>query len=282
MRGYPARPVSLMSLARQTLEPLVFPCVMGVLNVTPDSFSDGGLYADPRSAVDRALAMRAQGAALIDVGGESTRPGAQPVSRAEEMRRVLPVVEALVAELDCPIAVDTSEPAVMRAALAAGAQVINDMRALVRPGALQAVVEGGGTAILGHWGAHNASAGPPRYEHVVHEVCTTLQQRCAVARDAGVPTIWLDPGFGFHKDLTHNMALLRELAAVVGLGYPVVVGFSRKSMLGLLTGRAVHDRLAAGLAAAALAVLQGASVVRTHDVAETVDVLRVVRAYDAS
>ncbi len=261
---------------------MIFPCVMGVLNVTPDSFWDGGLFADPRAAVDRALAMRAQGAALIDVGGESTRPGARPVLIAEEMRRVLPVVQALVAELDCPISVDTSEPAVMRAALAAGAQVINDMRALVRPGAAQAVADGGGTAILGHWGAHNASSGKPRYDHVVHEVCTALQQRAEAATTAGVPAIWVDPGFGFHKDLTQNMALLHELWRVVSLGYPVVVGFSRKSMLGLLTGRAAQDRLAAGLAAAVLALVQGASVVRTHDVAETVDVLHVVKAYNAS
>jgi dihydropteroate synthase len=238
---------------------------------------------DPAASVDRALAMRAEGAALIDVGGESTRPGALPISPEEEMRRVLPVVEALVAVVDCPISVDTSEPLVMQAALAAGAVVINDMRALVRHGAARIVAEGGGAVILGHWGGNNGVPGvEPRYDDVVQEVCHDLHERAAAAQDAGVGSIWVDPGFGFHKALPHNLQLLRELQRVVALGYPVVVGFSRKSMLGALTGRGVHDRMAAGLAAAVLAVLQGACVVRTHDVAQTVDALHMVRACSVS
>lgn len=279
MPGYPERPVS-QRCGPAALGAVAFPCVMGVLNVTPDSFSDGGYFTDPRAAVERALVMRAEGAALIDVGGESTRPGAASVSVEEEMRRVLPVVEALLAELDCPISVDTSEPRVMHAALAAGAAMINDMRALSRPGAARAVADGGGAVILGHWGMHNdVLAGKPRYDDVVEEVCDTLREHASVARDAGIASIWVDPGFGFHKDLAHNMVLLRKLQRVVALGYPVVVGFSRKSMLGALTGRSTHDRLAAGLAAAVLALAQGACVVRTHDVAPAVDALRVVRAY---
>ena len=279
MLEYPEQPVN-QPPGPAALGAVAFPCVMGVLNVTPDSFSDGGQFMDPEAAVARALAMRAEGAALIDVGGESTRPGAVPVSMAEEMRRVLPVVEALKAELDCPISVDTSEPRVMHAVLAAGAAIINDMRALSRPGAARAVADGGGAVILGHWGMHNdALAGKPRYDDVADEVCDALREHAALAHASGIGCILVDPGFGFHKDLAHNMALLRKLQRVVALGYPVVVGFSRKAMLGALTGRPAHDRIAAGLAAAALAVMQGAAVVRTHDVAPTVDALQVVRAY---
>jgi dihydropteroate synthase len=254
---------------------------MGVLNVTPDSFSDGGRYRDPRAALARAREMVAEGAAVIDVGGESTRPGAQPPTPEEELRRVLPVVEALVAELPVPVSVDTSTPAVMRRACAAGAGLVNDVRALARPGALEAAAEAGAAVCLMHMrGEPSTMQEAPRYRDVVAEVCDDLSARMEACEAAGIPRgrILLDPGFGFGKTLAHNLSLLQGLGRVVGLGQPVLVGLSRKSMIGSLLDAPVDRRLYGSLAAAVLAVAAGARLVRVHDVRATVEALAVAGA----
>lgn len=257
------------------------PRVMGILNVTPDSFSDGGDFFDPASALDYARAMVAAGADLIDVGGESTRPGAAPVHLEDELRRVIPVIEALAAELPVPISVDTSKPEVMAAAVRAGAAMINDVGALGTPGALEAVRDLGVPVCLMHMrGEPRTMQVAPHYGDVVGEVRDFLDQRIAACVAEGVPRerLVVDPGFGFGKTLEHNLALLARLAELQGLGLPILVGLSRKSMLGAITGRAVGDRLSASLAAALLAVERGASILRVHDVAATVDALKVHEA----
>jgi dihydropteroate synthase len=257
--------------------------VMGILNTTPDSFSDGGLWTDPGRAVERALEMVEQGADIIDVGGESTRPGARPVGTQQELDRVLTVVEALVAQSAAMVSVDTSKPEVMAAAVAAGAGLINDVFALRQPGALETAARLAVPVCLMHMqGKPRDMQADPRYEDVVGEVETFLLQRARACEVAGVTRerIWIDPGFGFGKTLEHNVALFHALPRLIGHGYPVLVGLSRKSMLGALTGRSTEDRLAASVAAAVLAARRGAAVVRVHDVAETVDALKVMQRLD--
>jgi dihydropteroate synthase len=254
---------------------------MGVLNVTPDSFSDGGEYLDLAAALRRAELMVEQGAAIIDVGGESTRPGAAPVGAQDEIRRVVPVIAAIAARLPVPVSVDTSKPEVMSAAVAAGAGLINDVRALQRPGALEAAADLGVPVCLMHMqGEPDTMQQGPAYGDVVAEVAAFLVARMAACMAAGIPAgrILLDPGFGFGKTLTHNLTLLARLRDIAALGPPLLVGLSRKSMLGAITGRPVTERLAGSLAAALLAVDRGAVLVRAHDVAETVDALAVAVA----
>ena len=253
------------------------PCVMGVLNLTPDSFSDGGRYNAPDHAIRYARQMAEEGADIIDVGGESTRPGAPPVPEEEELRRVLPVVEAL-RELPLPISVDTRKPAVMRAVIAAGASMINDVNALSAPGAVDAVRTSSVAVCLMHMrGEPHSMQCDLEYTDVVDEVVEYLAERAQACRAAGIAAdrIVLDPGFGFGKSVEHNLQLLRRQRELVALGYPVLAGLSRKSTIGALTGRDVDDRVAGSLAAALAAVDFGACIVRVHDVRETVDALRV-------
>jgi dihydropteroate synthase len=257
------------------------PVVMGVLNVTPDSFSDGGRYRDLAAAVARGKAIAAEGAAIIDVGGESTRPGAAPVDAEEEIRRVIPVIERLADSLPIPVSVDTRKPAVMRRAITAGASMVNDVDALAAAGAVDAVAEGGAAACLVHKQGDPATMqDAPRYADVVAEVRAFLTARAGACVAAGIPRerLVIDPGFGFGKTLEHNLALLRELPALAADGLPVLAGLSRKRMIGALTGRGEGDRLAGSLAAAILAAQGGARIIRAHDVRETADVLAVVAA----
>jgi dihydropteroate synthase len=257
------------------------PRVMGVLNVTPDSFSDGGRYAASADALARAQAMVAEGAAIIDVGGESTRPGAPPVEVAEELRRVLPVVEALAAALPVPVSIDTSKPEVIRQAVAAGAGLVNDVRALRAPGALEAAAGAGVPVCLMHMqGEPGTMQAEPRYQDVVAEVIAFLEQRVAACEGAGIPParILIDPGFGFGKTVEHNLRLLNRLDRLAATGLPVLVGLSRKSLIGKILDAPVDLRLYGSLAAAVVAVMRGARVVRTHDVRATVEALAVVRA----
>jgi dihydropteroate synthase len=257
------------------------PCVMGVLNVTPDSFSDGGQAFTLNDALRRAEAMIAAGVAILDVGGESTRPGAPRVDAAEEIRRIAPIIAALSARFSVPISVDTSKPEAMSAAVDAGAGLINDVRALRLPGALEMAAGLGVPVCLMHMqGEPGTMQQRPNYVDVVGEVTDFLSARMAACAAAGIPAerVLLDPGFGFGKTLSHNLALLSGLGAIVALGRPVLVGLSRKSMIGTLTGRPVAERLAGSVAAALLAVERGATLVRAHDVAETVDALAVAQA----
>lgn len=257
------------------------PVIMGVLNTTPDSFSDGGrLYTEGRPDLDAALvaasAMVDAGAAIIDVGGESTRPGAEPVSQQAEMDRVLPVVERLAASVDAVISVDTSSPALMREAAALGAGMLNDVRALTREGALEAARDTGLPVCLMHMqGSPATMQSAPRYGDVVDEVLMFLRARVAASESAGIrrDRLLLDPGFGFGKSVAHNLRLLAQLSRLAEEGLPLLVGLSRKSLIGALTGRDVHERLPASVALALLAVQRGASVVRVHDVAATADAL---------
>lgn len=251
---------------------LSHPRVMGVLNVTPDSFSDGGVFFSADAAVERALAMQDEGAAIIDIGGESTRPGAEPVPTAEEIRRVVPVIEALQPHLRIPVSIDTQKPDVMRAAVAAGAGLINDINALRAPGALQAAAECRVPVCLMHMqGEPRSMQDKPHYEDTVGEVRTFLQARAAACLEAGIEVgqIVLDPGFGFGKTVQHNLQLLAQLDSLARLGMPLLVGLSRKSMIGKLLGLEVGERLPASIALAVLAVERGAALVRTHDVAAT-------------
>jgi dihydropteroate synthase len=257
------------------------PLVCGILNVTPDSFSDGGRFGSFDRAVARGLALAAEGADLIDVGGESTRPGSRPPTLAEELGRVVPVVEALVQRVPVPLSVDTSRPEVMRAAVAAGASMVNDVRALRSPGALVAAAELGVPVCLMHMQrSPETMQQDPRYRDVVVDVRTFLAERVRACLDAGIRRehLVVDPGFGFGKTTAHNVALLASLDGLRSLRVPVMVGLSRKSVLGQLTGRAVGDRLPASLAAALLAAQRGAAVLRVHDVVATRDVLTVLDA----
>jgi dihydropteroate synthase len=255
---------------------------MGVLNVTPDSFSDGGRFVRLEAAIERGLAMVSEGAAFIDVGGESTRPGADPVSLEEELARVLPVVRALSAQA-AVISIDTSKPEVMAQAAAAGAGLINDVRARRAPGALAAARDSGCAVCLMHMqGEPRTMQESPAYGDVVAEVAQFLGARLAAARAAGIrdDRLVIDPGFGFGKTLQHNLTLLRGLPALSGLGVPLLAGLSRKSMAGTLTGRAAGERLYGSLALAVIAALKGARIIRAHDVAATVDALKVVAAVE--
>jgi dihydropteroate synthase len=252
-----------------------------VLNVTPDSFSDGGRFADRKSALEHARRMVAEGAVIIDIGGESTRPGALPAEPAEELDRVIPVIEAVRRESPVFISVDTSKPEVMRAAVAAGADIINDVRALAEPGALEAAAASGAGLCLMHMlGEPRTMQAAPHYDNVVEEVSGFLAARMRACRDAGVEStrLAIDPGFGFGKTPAHNLALLKALAALEVLGAPNVVGLSRKSMLAKITGRPVESRIHGSVALAAIAVLNGARIVRAHDVAATLDAVRVAAA----
>ena len=260
---------------------LATPVVMGILNVTPDSFSDGGRFARRDAALAHARGMIAEGAAIIDIGGESTRPGASPATLDEELARVMPVIEALRAESPVFISVDTSKPEVMRAATEAGADIINDVRALAEPGALEAAAASRAGICLMHMrGEPRTMQDAPRYDDVVAEVSTFLAARIAACREAGVDIarLAIDPGFGFGKRTVDNLALLKHLGRLRGLGAALAVGLSRKSMLAKLTGRAVDDRTAGSVALAAIAVLNGARIVRAHDVAATLDAVRVAAA----
>ena len=255
------------------------PRVAGILNVTPDSFSDGGQFADTDAAVAHGLALAEQGADLLDVGGESTRPGAADVSIEEELRRVIPVIEQLAKRTSLPIAIDTSKPEVMRAAVAAGAGMVNDVHALRRDGALEAAAELGVPVCLMHMqGEPRSMQDAQHYDDVVGEVHRFLTDRLFACELAGIDRrkVMVDPGFGFGKNLEHNLALLRALERFADLGSGVYAGLSRKAMIGELTGRKLPAERAAGSAAAALiAVQRGARLVRVHDVAATVDALAV-------
>ncbi len=260
---------------------LSHPVVMGVLNVTPDSFSDGGRYTAVDAAVERALRMVEEGALLLDVGGESTRPGAPAVSLADELGRVLPVIESLSRRTSVPISIDTRKPEVMEAAVGAGASLINDVAALRAPGALAAAARSGAAVCLMHMqGEPGSMQVDPRYGDVVAEVRQFLAERVAACNAAGIASdrLVLDPGIGFGKRLEHNLALLAGLRDLQVGACPLLVGVSRKSMLGALLGRDVTDRLAGGVAVATAAVLAGARVIRTHDVAPTVDAVKVAVA----
>jgi dihydropteroate synthase len=269
----------------QTLD-LARPAVMGVLNVTPDSFSDGGRFAAVEAAVARGLQLVEEGAAIVDIGGESTRPGAAPVSIDEEIRRVVPVVERLRdAGVQAVISVDTSKPEVMRAAVAAGAGLINDVRGLAEPGALEAVAGSGCAVCLMHMqGDPRTMQRAPSYVDVVKEVKAFLLERVQGCLAAGVApgSIAIDPGFGFGKTLEHNLELLRHLGELTAAGWPVLVGLSRKSFVGTLTGRGAGERVHGSIAFAVIAALNGARIVRAHDVAATVDALKIVAAFQGS
>lgn len=261
------------------------PHVMGILNVTPDSFSDGGRFRQRDAALRHAAAMVAAGATLIDVGGESTRPGAAAVSVEEELERVVPIVQAIAGELDVIVSVDTSTPQVMRESALHGAGLINDVRSLSRDGALQAAAESGLAVCLMHMrGEPGTMQQSPVYENVAEEVCDYLGERIALCSAAGIAPekLILDPGFGFAKNLAHNLSLFKHLDALLRFGLPLLVGVSRKSMIGQALGREVDERLYGGLALAALAVAKGACVLRVHDVAETVDVVRMIAAVQAA
>jgi dihydropteroate synthase len=257
---------------------------MGVLNVTPDSFSDGGLYLSFDAAVDHAEEMARDGASIIDVGGESTRPGAEAVPEAEELERVIPVVERIAAGgLDVRVSVDTRKLAVAEAALQAGARIVNDVSAFrAAPEMAGLVASSGARCCLMHMLGDDPRTmqADPRYDDVVAEVKAFLEERLAFATGEGVPeeNVWLDPGIGFGKTLDHNLELLRRLDEIVAIGRPVVIGASRKSFLGKLTGRPERERVAATVAANVVALERGASIFRVHDVAETVDALKVATA----
>jgi dihydropteroate synthase len=251
---------------------------MGVLNVTPDSFSDGGLHYDRARAVEAGLRMIDEGAAIVDVGGESTRPGATPVEAVEEIDRVVPVIEALARSTDAVLSVDSSKPEVIRAALAAGARLVNDVRALRLPGALEAAAAGEAAVCVMHMvGEPGTMQDDPHYDDVVGEVWAFLAERVAACRAAGIraDSIVVDPGIGFGKTADHNLELLRRLDAFTDLGGPLLIGVSRKSLIGMITGRAATDRAAGSAAMAALCVERGARIVRAHDVAATVDAVKV-------
>lgn len=253
------------------------PLVMGIVNVTPDSFSDGGRYVSFSSAIAHAHQLIEDGADMLDIGGESTRPGAAEVGEQEELDRVLPVIEGLRG-ISLPISIDTWKPAVMCAALKAGATMVNDVNALQAEGAIQTVAASDAAVCLMHkQGSPQSMQQRPSYDDVVLEVADFMRQRIAAVQAAGVGSerIVIDPGFGFGKSLAHNLSLLRELESFTKLGLPLLAGLSRKSMLGAITGQDVQHRLTASVAAALIAVQNGARIVRVHDVRETVDALKV-------
>jgi len=261
------------------------PLVMGIVNVTPDSFSDGGQFGTTSRAIEHAMKLVEDGADILDIGGESTRPNAEPVSLEEELRRVIPVIEGLAQCCNTPISIDTYKPQVMRAAVTAGASLINDVRGLQELGAIEAVAASDAGVCLMHMpGTPKTMQNDPCYDDVVMEVRDFLLARAVACEAAGIgrERIMLDPGFGFGKRSMHNIALLRELQSLCGLGYPVLVGLSRKSVLGQITGNDVADRLPASLAAAVVAAMKGAAVVRVHDVKATRDALAVVSAISAT
>jgi dihydropteroate synthase len=257
------------------------PKIMGILNVTPDSFSDGGKYATTSLAIEHAHELISQGADILDIGGESTRPGATPVPLEEEINRVIPVIKALKS-VGIPLSVDTYKPEVMRLAIEAGADMINDVCALTQPQALEVVAPSHvGICLMHMQGTPADMQHNPQYVDVVQEVRDFLKQRVACAQSAGISPsrILIDPGFGFGKKKIHNLSLLRELGRLNQDGYPILVGLSRKSVLGEVVGGAVNDRIYASVAASVLAVMNGANIVRVHDVGPTREALKVVEAF---
>ncbi|AHK78567.1 dihydropteroate synthase [Ectothiorhodospira haloalkaliphila] len=271
-----------MQFGQYTID-LTQPRIMGILNVTPDSFSDGGAFIHPAQAIEHALTMVEEGADFIDVGGESTRPGAASVPVEEELTRVVPIIEALAPRVPVPISVDTSKAEVMRAACAAGATLINDVRALQDPGALEMAARCEVPVCLMHMqGQPRSMQVDPRYGDVVAEVRDFLAERVVACRAAGIlaDRLLLDPGFGFGKNLEHNLTLLRRLPELAVEGLPLLVGMSRKTMIGRMLGdeRPASERIQGSVAAALLAAQQGASILRVHDVAATRDALRVLRS----
>ena len=257
------------------------PHVMGIVNVTPDSFSDGGKFVSTELAVQHALQLIAEGADIIDIGGESTRPGAVPVSLDQELSRVIPVIEALSKVVTVPISIDTYKPEVMRLAITAGADMVNDVRALQESSALEIVAASNvGVCLMHMQGIPQTMQTDPHYENVIEEVKQFLVQRLHVAEQAGISKerILLDPGFGFGKRTVHNIALIQNLNQFAGIGQPLLVGLSRKSVLGAIVGGDEQQRLHAGLAAAVITAMKGAKILRVHDVKATVDALKVVSA----
>ena len=278
----PSDPSMLWRCRHRTID-LTRPVVMGILNVTPDSFSDGDRYATVDAALARAARIAEEGAAIIDVGGESTRPGAQAVDEEVEIERVVPVIEGIAAASNIAISIDSSKPRVMAAATAAGACIVNDVYALRAPGARSwAAVAEVGVCLMHMQGEPRTMQDEPRYADVVAEVCEFLARQRHACLQAGIAreAIVLDPGVGFGKGLAHNLSLLRDLPRIADLGAPVLVGVSRKSFIGRILGRAVDERLYGGLGLAALAVLKGARIVRTHDVAAAVDAIGMVSAVE--
>jgi dihydropteroate synthase len=263
--------------------PLDRPLLMGILNVTPDSFSDGGMWLDARAAIAQGMRLKEEGADLLDIGGESTRPGALPVDEQEELRRVLPVIEGLL-DAGIPLSVDTSKPAVMREAARIGVDMLNDVNALLVPGAVEVAVGSDvGICLMHRQGLPASMQDDPRYEDVIGEVAGFLQVRAEMLIREGVDRgrICIDPGFGFGKTTAHNLMLLRHLDRLAASGLPVMVGISRKSMLGAITGLPVEDRLIPSVAAALIAVERGAKILRVHDVKATSDALKVWQAINS-
>lgn len=271
----------LLQLPRQRQLNLSRPKVMGILNITPDSFSDGGRFIGKEAAIRQAKAMLHAGAAILDIGGESTRPGAEEVSVQQELDRVLPVIEAIRSELDCVISIDTCKTQVMKEAVAAGADIVNDIRALLDTGAVDFAASAQVPVCLMHMqGQPRTMQHAPLYQDVAKEVCDFLIQRAEICLAAGIPKgqIILDPGFGFGKSLQHNYQLLSQLSVLVSHHYPVLVGMSRKSMIGQLLNLQADERLAGSLACATIAVMKGARIIRVHDVKETVQAVAVACA----
>jgi dihydropteroate synthase len=257
------------------------PHVMGIINVTPDSFSDGGQFVSINLAVEQALKLIAEGADILDVGGESTRPGAHPVSLNEELNRVIPVIEALSSVSTVPISIDTYKPEVMRLAIAAGADIVNDIRALQEPDALDIVANSkAGVCLMHMQGLPQTMQLAPQYDDVVSEVKQFLIDRMNVAISHGIAKnrILLDPGFGFGKTRAHNISLIQQLNKLIDIGQPLLVGLSRKSVLGSITGGDESQRLYASIAASVISAMSGAKIIRVHDVKATVDALKVVTA----
>ncbi|APD86190.1 dihydropteroate synthase [Alteromonas sp. Mex14] len=256
------------------------PQVMGILNVTPDSFSDGGKHADVNQALKHALQMVDEGASFIDIGGESTRPGAPEVSLQEELDRTIPVIEAVAKNASCVISIDTSKAEVMREAVSVGAGLINDVRALQEPGALEAASEAGVPVCLMHMqGQPRTMQNNPSYDDVVEDVAQFLLERAKACKASGIAQekILFDPGYGFGKSLEHNYALVKHLPKLMDLGYPVLVGMSRKSMIGNLLNRKVDERLAGSISLATIVAQMGAQIIRVHDVKETADAVNIVK-----
>lgn len=257
------------------------PKVMGIVNVTPDSFSDGGKFSKTNLAIAHAVKLAEEGASILDIGGESTRPNATPVSLQEELDRVIPVIEVLVNQVNIPISIDTYKPAVMRAAIDAGASMVNDVRALQEAGAIEVVANANVAVCLMHMqGTPQTMQQNPQYDDVVEEVKTFLNIRLQASIHAGCrpANILIDPGFGFGKTREHNITLLQNLERLADLGQPVLVGLSRKSVLGQMTGNDVDARLYASIAASVIAAMKGAKILRVHDVKATVEALKVVSA----
>ncbi len=269
------------TLSDSSVLDLAKPQLMGILNVTPDSFSDGGLFIGCDAAIERARSMVAEGASIIDVGGESTRPGARPVSVQEEIRRIIPIIEAISTSLEVTVSIDTSKPEVMAAALAAGASMINDVQALGSPAAIEVAANSDVPICLMHMiGTPQTMQQNPEYKDVVSEVIVFLQSRIAACISAGIARerLIIDPGFGFSKTLQHNLELAQNLDRLCSLGLPILVGVSRKSMFGAILDADIDKRLYGCLGMTALLLGKGASIFRTHDVAPTRDVLKVVQA----